>query len=91
MQFIGSVAPLKTSGKNKGYPNWQKRDKTTEKTFIVSVKDHEKWCGAWQKKTNKCAECVGTGKTIASCGANGTTYRECFKCKGTGTPNLTPL
>lgn len=40
----------------------------------------------WEAENEKCHACWGEGKTIASTGPDGRTYRECRRCKGTGKP-----
>lgn len=84
VEVVGMIAPLKTKGKNKGDHNWSAGDKDTEKTVYITPAEHAAWCVAWEAKTGRCIECIGTGKVIASISVvNGTTYRECPKCKGT--------
>lgn len=78
-------------GKNKGRAAWAKRDKRTQRTVNISVHEHREWLAAWEQRTGKCSECIGSGKTLASAGINGVTYRECHKCHGTGhKPSSTP-
>ena len=51
----------------------------------MSDAEYETIEAVWVSKTGKCPECAGEGKTVAQVSAaNGTTYRQCFKCKGTG-------
>ena len=57
------------------------------RTAYIMVDEHKDWRRRWEIKTGKCSECTGEGETIASCGVDGTTYRTCFKCKGTGAAN----
>lgn len=77
----GAVAPLKKSGKAH---DWRKKDKATVKEVWITVVEHQEWLKAWEKKTGKCTNCEGEGKTLASASIHGCTYRECSQCKGTG-------
>jgi len=88
-QVNGAVAPLITKGKNKGCHNWAKLDKSTLREFVTSIADHERWKSEWEIRTGKCHRCHGTGKTIARVTATEKTYRQCTRCKGTGSPPLT--
>ena len=38
----------------------------------------------WEHKTGFCGHCGGSGEWVKSAGVNGTTYRECVHCGGTG-------
>lgn len=84
-QVTGIIAPLKTKGKNKGAPNWRAGDKTTERTVILTVAEHEAWIAGWELKTGLCSNCLGEGQTLKSWTiANGPEYRQCVECQGTG-------
>ena len=84
-QVDGVVCPDITRGKNKGLPNWAKRDKSTERAVYITDTQHAAWCKAWSEKTGKCVECVGRGQIMASWHhINGTTYKPCSACAGTG-------
>ena len=83
-EITGITAPLKTKGVNKGRPNWDKGDKTTLRIVNILVDEHDNWVNEWEKRTGKCSECTGSGKTIKSSGIEGTTYRTCKRCNGTG-------
>lgn len=75
----------KKSGKYKGMPNWRKLDKATEKTTYFSPDEHDEWLKQWEAKTGKCAECAGKGEVLARRSvADGTTYKPCPKCGGSG-------
>ena len=81
----GGVAPLKTRGKNKGRPNWDKIDKATERELFVSNESHAAFCAAWSVETGLCVECTGGGKTLHSWHyVEGTKYNDCRVCGGTG-------
>lgn len=80
----GAIAPIATRGVRKGHRNWPLRYTTTERTFCITVEKQAEWEKAWEQRTGKCADCVGCGKTVASAGVGGTTYRTCSKCQGSG-------
>ncbi len=83
-EITGAVAPIKTRGKNKGHRDWLKMDKATKRVIVITPAEHETWLQEWQRKTGKCATCVGEGHTLKSFGVSGTTYQECATCKGSG-------
>lgn len=84
-RITGAIAPLKTRGKYKGLPNWEKRDVATDKTVYIAPQEHEAWIQEWKKKTGKCAECTGSGKQFYRWSiTEGTTYRPCKACGETG-------
>jgi hypothetical protein len=84
-QITGAIAPLVTRGKRKGRRNWEAKDKATIRSVCIAKTDHEQWLDQWEHRTGKCANCDGSGQTLASCSViDGTTYRPCSKCGGTG-------
>ena len=38
----------------------------------------------WEHETGLCCRCGGSGQQVKSTGINGTTYRTCIQCDGTG-------
>lgn len=78
----GAVAPVKPNGCR----NWRKKDPASVRKLIIPADTHAEFTKGWEKRTNTCAECDGSGQTMASAGISGTTYRACSKCKGTGKP-----
>ena len=85
IRVTGAVAPLFTSGKNAGKPNWRRRDKTTERIACFTRVEHYAWCDAWSKRTGKCAHCVGTGRLLAGWSTlDGVNWHQCGVCGGTG-------
>lgn len=85
IRVAGAVAPLKTRGQDKGAPNWRKADPATDKTAYFTPAEHEAWEAAWEQKTGKCAECVGTGQKMAGWDVKtGVRYKPCVKCGATG-------
>lgn len=89
IQVTGAVVPLKKSGKNKGCPDWKRRDRATEETAYFTPQEHETWAQEWERKTGKCSDCSGDGKTLARWDAKeGATYKDCKKCSGSGRTKL---
>jgi hypothetical protein len=43
IQITGAVSPCFKSGKKKGRRNWSKRDKSTERVFLVHPDTYRKW------------------------------------------------
>ena len=85
VRVVGAVAPLKKRGKYKGHRNWQRLDKTTEKTAYFTPAEHEAWMLEWERKTGLCAECTGRGeRSVSWSAAGGTRYKTCDKCGATG-------
>lgn len=85
IRVTGAVAPMKTRGKYKGLPNWDKRDPATDKTAYFTPEEHDRWVQEWEKKTGKCSDCTGSGKRYAGWSvAEGTTYKPCKTCGETG-------
>ena len=83
--LIGAVAPLKTSGKNKGYPNWARRDRSTERTFVITFAKMAEAMAHHEATTGLCHACHGNGTTFASWNRDtGIKYRHCTRCNGTG-------
>ena len=78
----GICAATFKSGPRKGQPNWSKA--TDKRSLVITFKDLDAFTEKWSKETGLCSKCTGNGKTIASCGVNGTTYRSCSDCAGTG-------
>ena len=89
-ELTGAVAPV---AKNPAYPGekrWRKKDQSTKRVIRIQVMEHRAWLTAWEQKNGKCSRCAGTGKTIASVSVReGTTYRTCGACNGSGKPSET--
>ena len=77
----GGIPRLITRGPRKGEKTW---DTQNSQTVVVSSEDIDREFHRFEAETGKCGECMGEGKTVASAGVSGTTYRECKVCKGTG-------
>ena len=83
--ITGMVAPLCTRGPNKGFPNFRRGDRKTENKTGFSAQEHVQVQRAWELRTGKCANCIGSGKITTAAHANGArAYRECERCKGSG-------
>ena len=85
-QITGAV-PLRylTKGKRKGKPVWP-----TEKNcqvFTFTPQQIEKVTLEWETENNFCSHCGGDGQELAGWSkADGTRYRTCRRCNGTGRP-----
>lgn len=83
--ITGMEAPLHERGKNRGHPNFRKGDRATKRKTGFSTREHYQFQCAWERSTGKCANCLGSGKTLASAHVNGDrTYRACFRCNSSG-------
>lgn len=86
-QIKGAVCEaVKTRGPNKGQKDWSKRDRSTERTVNITVREHSEWKQQWSARTGKCNRCTGTGETLLRMSVDdGALYKPCPKCLGTGT------
>lgn len=76
---VGDDATLVVGG-IRGSP---KREWSPEVAVMDSEADAEE--RAYEERTGRCGECLGVGQIIAGVSReNGASYRECPKCKGTG-------
>ena len=83
LRMKGGVAPPKKTGKNKGRPNYAKAERVVED--YITFASIEEWGENYEKTTGICNECMGEGKVMQSWHyINGTTYRPCTRCNGTG-------
>lgn len=89
IQLSGAVYPvIKTRGPRKGHPDYQKPETGTRKTYILSNEEWDNWTATWQSQTGKCRKCVGRGDVMESwSAADGTKYKPCPACGGTGITN----
>lgn len=77
-------APLITRGKRAGRPNY--RMATNEQTRLISRVALESAADRWVERTGLCYACVGDGRQFMRWAVDeGTTYRPCPECNGTGT------
>lgn len=83
----GAVCEHFKTGEHKNERNWKLRDKTTDRTVNLPCAEHDAWKREWEKRTNKCSECTGTGEVLQSWSVtDGVKMRMCPKCKGAKTP-----
>lgn len=81
----GGSAPPITKGRNKREPNHTKRDRSKDHTFIWKRADFDLWLVDWTRRTNQCADCLGSGKTIDyNSQADELVYQDCSYCFATG-------
>lgn len=55
-----------------------------QRVAVASKADAEAMAMAFEAQSGECSRCPGNGKTVASSGVDGTTYRACARCGGTG-------
>lgn len=79
----GGIPVLIKSGPRKGRPKWNRKECLTA---VVTEEEIAAEAAAYEREIGKCSDCRGTKKTVLGFGKGGTTYRECRKCGGTGTP-----
>ena len=83
-----------------GGPDWKSRDKTTECTFVISLKAQSAWVEEWEQRTNQCQRCVNTPGVweYGWSAKSGKMTKPCPRCNATGKapvkaevkPNLSP-
>lgn len=79
-RVTGAVPIGKT---RKGRYKWPKMSECRE--VYITPAEHEAWVDAWETRTGKCRECEGSGQVLASWSASdGSKYRPCSRCNGTG-------
>jgi hypothetical protein len=87
-KITGAVVPLITRGNRKGRPNWKAKDKATIRVVYITKEQHEAWLVKWEQTTGKCSACEGSGQRVVSASVvDGTKYKPCGACKGTGLAN----
>jgi hypothetical protein len=86
MQVTGAVCDVVfKSGPRKGRKNWAKRDKSTEFSVRYTERQEKEVQLQWEADTGFCHKCHGNGTAWAGWSAvNGTTYKICRRCAGTG-------
>lgn len=77
----GGVPRILTRGPSKGQRRWE--GKLTR--VVVSGAEVDAAMAKYERETGTCAECEGSGKTVAGwSAAEGARYRPCAKCNATG-------
>jgi hypothetical protein len=71
-------------GPRKGEINYRAPEPGTGCTVVLPRKLYKQWLERWEREMGLCSACEGSGRTLASCGVSGTTYRTCSKCSGSG-------
>lgn len=83
--YLRGAVPIGTysRGPRKGQPKWPPLGQLQRVVITADqVKQARIW---WENETGLCSHCGGSGQQVASVGTNGTTYRSCIHCNGTGT------
>lgn len=82
-ELEGAIVPLVTRGTRKGKPNY--KQKTGVRKFAVTVETAAEWERQWSESTGKCIRCLGEKQIVWSVSvAEGTKYKPCPECHGTG-------
>jgi hypothetical protein len=75
------------TGPRKGRTNYSKPVSGTARIFVLSRASMRAFDREWEAETGKCVRCQGGGRRVTGWSAvDGTTYRECTDCKGSGKP-----
>lgn len=75
---------LKKSGKHKGQKTW---DVKQRRQVLVSTSEKEAEERRFEAEDDRCYVCYGDGQEFGSWSVeNGTRYRQCKRCGGTGKP-----
>lgn len=70
------------SGRRKGQPKFPPMSQLQQ--VVITADEVRQTRIEWENETGLCCYCGGSGKTVKSCGINGTTYRQCLHCDGSG-------
>lgn len=72
-----------------GPRKWSKEGRAV---VVFSIEEAQALALQWEQRTGYCVECLGRGQTVARISVTeGTTYRECASCGGTGKSGDFPL
>ena len=83
MRIEGGCCPLLKTGPHKGTPNWRRL--TDGQTFHLTAAQLVAIDLAYEAATGNCVSCLGYGqKPWRSSKADGTEYKPCRVCVGTG-------
>ena len=82
--YLRGAVPIGTysRGPRKGRPKFPPLGKLER--FVITAEEVQRTRIEWENETGLCSHCGGSGQQVASTGINGTTYRECVACDGTG-------
>lgn len=83
MRLDGGVCPPLKSGPRKGKPNYKAA--TNEQSFFLTVEELAQIDADYERETGNCCQCEGGGQVAWRASvANGTEYKPCQKCGGSG-------
>lgn len=83
--FEGGMCRIIQRGKRAGSKCWKGRDKSIDRTFYITSEQAQEMEEKWAKRTGLCPNCAGKGRrAIAWSATEGTKYKPCEKCNGTG-------
>lgn len=83
--YLRGAVPIGTysRGPRKGKPKWPPLGQLQRVVITADEVLQERI--RWESETGLCSHCGGTGLQVKSTGINGTIYRKCVSCDGTGT------
>ena len=82
--YLRGAVPIGTysRGPRKGRPKFPPLGKLER--VVITAEEVQRTRIKWENETGLCSHCGGSGQQVKSTGINGTTYRECVACDGTG-------
>jgi hypothetical protein len=82
--YLRGAVPIGTysRGPRKGRPKWPPLGQLQR--VVITADEVKQARIQWENETGLCSYCGGGGQQVKSTGINGTTYRECAACDGTG-------
>jgi hypothetical protein len=82
--YLRGAVPIGTysRGPRKGRPKWPPLGQLQR--VVITADEVKQARIQWENETGLCSHCGGSGQQVKSVGIDGTTYRECGACGGTG-------
>lgn len=82
--YLRGAVPIGTysSGLRKGRPKFPPLGQLQR--VVITADEVRQTRLQWENETGLCSHCGGSGQQVQSVGGDGTTYRECVSCEGTG-------
>ena len=77
---IGGVPRLLKRGPRKGQKTW---DRNGAMVAVTTEEIAAEFC-RYEIDSGRCGNCMGDGSVVSRAGIDGTTYKQCPRCAGTG-------